>query len=153
MGHNGAFLGASATCGLGWGGMAVCVLATRPPRSTWFQSSPSLICSGEGWGRAGADRTTPEGAPLFTTGPASVRLRLLPLSAAPVVRGVVSSATAAFKLFFGGRAPAWQVGGATRDAPRCITATTLGVSEALTAPALQRPPGGRVGLHSNSEPT
>jgi hypothetical protein len=34
------------------------------------------------------------------------RLRLLPLSTAPAVRGVVSSATTAFKLFFGGRAPA-----------------------------------------------
>jgi hypothetical protein len=33
-------------------------------------------------------------------------LRLLPLSAIPIVRGVVSSATTAFKLFFRGRAPA-----------------------------------------------
>jgi hypothetical protein len=38
--------------------------------------------------------------------PCKRRLRFLPLSAAPVVRGVVSSAATAFKLFFGCRAPA-----------------------------------------------
>jgi hypothetical protein len=80
-------------------------------------------------------------------------LLFLPLSAAPIVRGVVSSAATAFKLFFGCRAPALQVGLATRNAPRCVTAATLGMSKALAAPELHGTSGGRVGLHSRSEPT
>jgi hypothetical protein len=71
----GAFLGAAViSVGVGFGRGADCALATRPPRSTWLQSSPRLICSGDGWARAGADRTPPEGAPLFATGPADTRL-------------------------------------------------------------------------------
>jgi hypothetical protein len=67
----GAFLGASVISeGLGFGRGADCALATRPPRSTWLQSSPRLICSDDGWGRARDDRTPPEGAPLFAAGPA-----------------------------------------------------------------------------------
>jgi hypothetical protein len=71
----GAFLGASVTSvGVGFGRGADCALATRLPRSTCYQSSPRLFCSGDGWGRAGADRTPPEVAPLFATGPAGARL-------------------------------------------------------------------------------
>jgi hypothetical protein len=83
-----AFLGASVTSvGGAFGRGADCALATRPPRSTWLKSSPRLNYSSDGWGRAGADRTPPEGGPLFATGPAGARLtsaanRNLPLPAA-----------------------------------------------------------------------
>ena len=101
----GAFLGASViSVGGGWGGETGWALATRPPRSTWFQPSPRLSCSADGWGRVGAVRTSPEGAPLLTTGPTGARLSLLPFPAAPVVGGVVTPTAAAFKLLFGGRA-------------------------------------------------
>ena len=46
----GAFLGASViSVGVGLGGGAGWALATRP-RSTWFQPSPRLSCSADGWG-------------------------------------------------------------------------------------------------------
>jgi hypothetical protein len=71
----GAFLGASMTfIGVGLGAEGGWALETRPPRSTWLQPSPRLRYSGEGWRRAGAVRTSPEGAPLLTTGPARARL-------------------------------------------------------------------------------
>ena len=45
----------------------------------------------------------PPVAPVFATAPAGARLGFLPLSASSIVCGVVSAATAAFKLPFGGR--------------------------------------------------
>jgi hypothetical protein len=52
-----AFLGASMTLiGVGLGAGAGWAFETRPPRSTWLQSTPRLRCSGNGRRRPGAVR-------------------------------------------------------------------------------------------------
>jgi hypothetical protein len=79
------------------------------------------------------------------------RLRFFPLDTAPVVRSVVSPAATALRLFLRGRAPTGDVGAATFDAPGRVSAVTLRVSKALTAPALQWAFWGQVRLHRHSQ--
>ena len=63
--------------------------------------------------------------------------RLFPLSAAPVIRRVVSPADTALRLFPRGSATAREVGTTTGDTPGSVTAAKLLVSEALTVFSLQ----------------
>jgi len=66
------------------------------------------------------------------------RLRFLPLYTATVVRGMVTPAATALRLFPRGRASTGEVGAPTCDAPGCVSAVTLRVAKTLAALALQR---------------
>ena len=78
-------------------------------------------------------------------------LRLFPLNAAAVVRGVVIPAAATLGLFPWGRAPTVEVGAPTRDAPECVSAVLLRVAEALAARVSQWAVWSYVRLHQHSQ--
>jgi hypothetical protein len=113
----GGFLGAAETFGAGFlllvfllvlftaAFLGASVISVGVGGCTRLQSLPRLICSGDSWGRAQTVKTSRGCAGLRYRPrrclPYKRRLRFLPLSAVPVLRGVVSSAATAFKLFFG----------------------------------------------------
>ena len=78
------------------------------------------------------------------------RLRLLPIYTATVFRCVVSPAASAHRLLLRGRASTGEVEAPTSDAPRCVSAVALRVSDALAALALQLTFWSQVRLHRHS---
>jgi hypothetical protein len=86
------------------------------------------------------------GCPLYKS-----RLRFFPLYTATVIRRVVSPAATALRLSPRGRASTGELEAPTRDAPGCVSAVTLRVSEALAAFTLQWPLWRHVRLHRHSQ--
>ena len=78
-------------------------------------------------------------------------LRFFPYNTAPVTRCVIDPTATSMKLFPLGKAPTGKVGSTTRDAPGCVSAVTLRVSEVRTAFALQGTLWSHVRHHRHSQ--